>query len=227
MNGGRIKPSRLITVGAGAAVLYAAVLRRAILSWGATTEEATGELPGDGLLPDADGLSTRAIWIAAAPADVWPWIAQMGPTPRGGAYTYDWIENLLGLDMHSVDHVLPGFQNPAAGETIGFGRNRMRLELVQTGQSLAWRSEDGNWVWAFVLRPYAGGTRLISRNRFRLPTVASRLGMLPMEPASLVMERRMLVGIKRRAERLASSADGQQHRGRPFRRDLSTAVGGG
>jgi len=46
-------------------------------------------------------------------------------------------------------------------------------------------------------------TRLISRNRFRLPTVPARLGMLPMEPASLVTEHRMLRGIKQRAERLA------------------------
>jgi hypothetical protein len=62
---------------------------------------------GDELLEDADGVSTRAITIDAPAASVWPWLAQMGPSPRGGAYTYDWIENLLGLDMHSVDRVLP------------------------------------------------------------------------------------------------------------------------
>jgi hypothetical protein len=218
---------RRAAVGVGLAILYATVLRRVILTWGATAEEATGELPGDGLLPSPDGVSTRAIWIAAAPADVWPWIAQLGPTPRGGAYTYDWIENLLGLDMHSVDHVLPGFQNPAVGETIGLGRNRMRLELVQSGQSLAWRSEDGNWVWTFVLRPYARGTRLISRNRFRLPSAAARIGMVPMEPASLIMERKMLLGIKRRAERLASSANGRPGQEHPAGRPVSTPVGAG
>src|SRR6202007_2696458 len=111
------------------------------------------------------------------PNIVCPWIAKMGPAPRGGAYTYDWIENLLGLNMHSVDHVLPEFQHPQVGDTIGFGANRMRLERVEPGQVLAWRSEDGNWVWTFVLRQQNGMTRLISRNRFRLPTLVARIGM--------------------------------------------------
>jgi hypothetical protein len=132
----------------------------------------------------------------------------MGPSPRGGAYTYDWIENLLGLDMHSADRVLPEFQHPEVGETIGFGSNRMRLERVEPHNVLAWRSEDGNWVWVFVLRETGGTTRLISRNRFRLPTLVSRIGMLPMEPGSLVMERKMLLGIKQRAEQLASATAG-------------------
>ena len=89
--------------------------------------------------------------IDAPAAAVWPWLAQMGPSPRGGAYTYDWIENLLGLDMHSADRVLPEFQHPQVGDTIGFGANRMRLERVEPEHVLAWRSEDGNWVWTFVL----------------------------------------------------------------------------
>lgn len=70
---------------------------------------------------------------------------------------------------------------------------------------LSWRAEGGNWVWTFVLREHDGTTRLISRNRFRLRTLSSRTGMLPMEPASLVMERKMLLGLKDRAERLASA----------------------
>jgi hypothetical protein len=131
----------------------------------------------------------------------------MGPSPRGGAYTYDWIENLLGLDMHSADRVLPEFQHPEVGDTIGYGANRMRVERVEPQNVLAWRSEDGNWVWTFVLEEQDGRTRLISRNRFRLPTLVARLGMLPMEPASLVMERKMLRGIKQRAERLAATGD--------------------
>jgi hypothetical protein len=179
--------------------------RRAVLTYGATPEEAAARLPGDELLEDADGVSTRAISIDAPAAAVWPWLAQMGPAPRGGAYTYDWIENLLGLNMHSADHVLPDFQHPAVGDTIGFGRNRMRLERVEPREVLAWRSEDGNWVWTFVLGERGGRTRLISRNRFRLPTLRVRLGMLPMEQASLVMERKMLRGIRDRAQRLAAA----------------------
>jgi hypothetical protein len=183
--------------------LYARLLRRPVLHWGATAEEAAARLPGDELLEDADGVATRAIEIDAPPAAVWPWIAQMGPAPRGGAYTYDWIENLLGLDMHSVDRVLPEFQSPQVGDVLGYGTNRMRVERVEPERVLAWRSEDGNWVWTFILSGDNGSTRLVSRNRFRLPTLAARIGMLPLEPASLVMERKMLHGIKERAERLA------------------------
>jgi hypothetical protein len=187
-------------------VLYPLALRRRILTWGASDAEAAARLPGDELLEDADGVATRAISIEAPVDAVWPWLAQMGPAPRGGAYTNDWIENLLGLDMHSADRVLPELQHPKAGDTIGFGKNRLRLEVVEPGQVLAWRSEDGNWVWTFVLREHDGKTRLISRNRFRLPTLTARIGMLPMEPASLLMERKMLRGIKERAERLATTA---------------------
>jgi hypothetical protein len=180
---------------------YARFARPRILRWGATAEEAAARLPGDELLEDADGVATRAISIDAPAAAVWPWIAQIGPSPRGGAYTYDWIENLLGLDMHSADRILPEYQHPQLGDTIGYGSNVMRLERIDDGRVLAWRSQDGNWVWTFVLEERDGRTRLISRNRFRLPTLAARLGMLPMEPGSLVMERKMLLGIKERAER--------------------------
>jgi hypothetical protein len=186
-----------------AAMLYRLLLRRPILNWGATDAEANARLPGDELLEDADGVATRAITIDAPASAVWPWIAQMGPAPRGGAYTYDWIENLLGLHMHSVARVLPEFQHPQIGDTIGYGPNRMRLERVEPERVLAWRSEDGNWVWVFSLDERDGSTRLVSRNRFRLPTLASRVGMLPMEAASLVMERKMLHGIKQRAEQLS------------------------
>jgi hypothetical protein len=199
-----MKPARIALVLAALGLLYARLLRRPILRWGATEEEAASRLPGDELLEDADGVATRAIDIAAPPSAVWPWIAQMGPAPRGGAYTYDWIENLLGLDMHSAEEVLPEFQHPEVGDVLGYGTNRMRVERVEPERVLAWRTEDGNWVWTFVLSGHDGTTRLISRNRFRLPTLVARVGMLPMEPASLVMERKMLRGIKERAERFAA-----------------------
>jgi hypothetical protein len=187
-----------------AAMFYRLLLRRPILNWGATDAEADARLPGDELLEEADGVATRAITIDAPASAVWPWIAQIGPSPRGGAYTYDWIENLLGLDMHSADRVLPEYQHPQVGDTLGYGKNRMHFERVEPQRVLATRSEDGNWVWTFVLDEQDGRTRLISRNRFRLPTLTAKIGMVPMEPASLVMERKMLRGIKRRAERLAT-----------------------
>jgi hypothetical protein len=110
---------------AGLAFFYRTLLRGPILTWGATAEEAETRLPGDELLEDADGVATRAITIDAPPSAVWPWIAQMGPSPRGGAYTYDWIENLLGLDMHSADEVLPEYQHPEVGDGFGYGPNEM------------------------------------------------------------------------------------------------------
>ena len=127
----------------------------------------------------------------------------MGPSPRGGAYTYDWIENLLGLNMHSADQVLGEYQHPEIGDTLGYGTNRMRFERIEPEHVLATRSQDGNWVWSFILSEHDGKTRLISRNRFRLPSLTAKISMIPMEPASLVMERKMLRGIKRRAEHLA------------------------
>jgi hypothetical protein len=199
---------RVLSIGVLALLLagaYARFARRPIMAWGARPDEASGRLPGDEMLEDADGVATRAIDIDAPPDAVWPWLAQMGPEPRGGAYTYDWIENLLGLEMRSADRVLPEFQDPRPGDTIAYGRNRMRLERVDPEHVLAWRSEDGNWVWTFVLEPRNGSTRLVSRNRYRLPTLGARIGMLPMEPASLVMERKLLRGIKERAERLAAT----------------------
>ena len=180
----------------GAALLYRKLLRRPILTWGATQEEAAARLPGDELLEDAAGVATRAITIDTPASAVWPWIAQMGPLPRGGAYTYDWIENLLGLNMHSAVSVLPEYQHPKVGEGFGYGANRMSFKIVEPEHVLASQSADSNWVWSFILDERDGRTRLLSRNRFRLPRLLNRIGMIPMEPGSLVMERKMLHGIK-------------------------------
>jgi hypothetical protein len=196
---------------AGAVFLYRRFLRQPIFTWGATADEASARLPGDELLEDADGVATRAVTIDAPRSAVWPWIAQMGPSPRGGAYTYDWIENLLGLNMHSADRVIPEFQHPKLGDGFGFGANRMGYAIVQPEHVLAMRSADGNWVWTFILQEQDGKTRLISRNRFRLPKLKDKLGMIPMEPGSLIMERKMLHGIKQRAERLAAEQKGTTH----------------
>ncbi len=210
----RTRPSTIV-LAASLAAAYQLLLRGRILTWGATPSEAASRLAGDELLEGADCVATRAIGIDAPPAAVWPWLAQMGPSPRGGAYTYDWIENLLGLDMHSVDRVLPEYQAPRVGDMIAFGSSRMRLERVDPHRAIAWRSTDGNWVWTFVITQQpGGGSRLISRNSYRLPTIAGRIGMVPMEPASLVMERKMLLGIKRRAEDLASTT-GEPAAGEP------------
>lgn len=109
--------------------------------------------------------------------------------------------------MHSVDRVLTEYQDPRIGDGFGYGANRMSFAIVEPGRVLAVRSADGNWIWTFIIESRGGTTRLISRNRFRLPRARDRIGMIPMEAASLIMERKMLRGIKRRAERLAAEQE--------------------
>jgi hypothetical protein len=143
------------------------------------------------------------------PSSVWPWLVQMGPG-RGGAYTYDWIENILGLGMHSADEILPPYQDLKVGDAqrLGIRGPLLRVAQLEPERSLVLRSDDGNWVWAFSLVPAGMGSRLISRNRIATKS-ASRLtralNTYVMEPGSLIMERKMLLGIKQRAERLAKA----------------------
>jgi hypothetical protein len=204
---------RLVALGALAAFaatterLYRRYLRDRVLTWGATTGEARQRLPGDDLLDPADIVATRVIRIDARPSAIWPWLVQMGPG-RAGAYTYDWIENLFGLNMHSADRIHPEWQELSVGDVLRSREDRpgMRVEILEPERILSNRSEAGDWVWTFALVPENGSTRLISRNRIAMKgaTAGQRFGMLVMEPGSLVMERKMLLGIKQRAERLAA-----------------------
>ena len=195
----------------GGAVAYPLFFRRWCLTWGATAEEASRKLPGDELLPEASIVSTRAVTIDAPSAAVWPWLVQMG-SGRGGAYTYDWIENLLGLHMHSASQILPQFQDLKVGDELPLSPAGpvMRVEVCDPERTLAVRSVDGNWAWIFALAAEAGRTRLISRNRIATPgarTPVRLFNLLVMEPGSLIMERKMLLGIKQRAEALARDVD--------------------
>lgn len=204
-------PARILitVVGVAAAAaaidrLYRRFLRDWVLTWGATADEAARPLPGDDLLGAADIVATRAIGIEAPPSAIWPWLVQMGPG-RAGAYTYDWIENLFGLNMHSAEQIHAEWQNLEVGDVLRSREDRpgMRVEILDPERTLSNRSEAGDWVWTFVLAPENGSTRLISRNRIAMKgvTAGQRMGMLVMEPGSLVMERKMLLGIKQRAER--------------------------
>jgi hypothetical protein len=200
--------------GAGAAVtigpaVYLLFFRRWCLTWGARDDEGAAKLPGDELLPDAGLVTTRALTIDAPPSAIWPWLVQMG-SGRGGAYTYDWIENLLGLNMHSASEILPQYQHLQVGDELpmGPGRPGMTVEVLDPPRTLAVRVADQNWVWIFALVPEGESTRLISRNRIAtsaLSPVGRLFYTVFMEPGSLVMERKMLLGIKQRAERTASA----------------------
>src|SRR5664279_5588585 len=115
------------------------LLRARTLRWGATDTEARGELPGDDLVPDPGLTSTRAITIAAAAADVWPWIVQLGQG-RGGFYSYDALENLVGCQIHSADHVVPEWQSIAVGDEIRLHpEGGLMVALVDPGRALVLR----------------------------------------------------------------------------------------
>jgi hypothetical protein len=106
-------------------------------SWGSTIEEFQRPLPGDDLIPNAKLEATHSITIQTAANEVWPWLVQIGQG-RGGFYSYDWIENLMGLDIHSSDKILPEFQDIQVGEKVplapdGFG---FPVALVQTQRLL-------------------------------------------------------------------------------------------
>ena len=194
---------------AAAWAAYPVLWCKRCLTWGATADEVSGRMPGDDLMPDPDMQTTRAITIEAPPGAIWPWLVQMG-SGRGGAYTYDWIENLFALNMHSANEILPEFQDLKVGDALPLGSKapRLRVEVLDPDRALVVRSEDGNWVWAFGLYPDGKHTRLVSRNRIKTPgaSAPARLAYtVVMEPGSLVMERKMLLGIKQRAERLAAA----------------------
>ncbi|RDI55292.1 hypothetical protein [Nocardia mexicana] len=195
---------------AGLAFGYRLFARTRCLTWGATGEEIARVMPGDDLLPDTDILATRAITVAAGPEAIWPWLVQFGPG-RGGAYSYDWIDRLLGLDMHSADTILPQFQHIAVGDGFALGASGPRMQVVHVDpeRALVFRSDDHNWVWSFGLYPFPGGTRLVSRNRIATPGaswMARLFNLFLLEPGSLVMERKMLRGLEKRAARSSVEA---------------------
>ena len=207
-----MKSFRSVAAVAGVALAallgYLKFVRTHVLNWGATGEEVLASLPGDDILTDTALQTTRAVTVCAVPAAVWPWLVQMGPRPRAGVYTYDWVERLLGIDIENGDRVLPEYQHLDIGEFLPLSpgkENGLTVRQVEEGHALVLQWTPARSTWAFVIVPREdGSSRLISRNR--IPGSGARfwLGMvLAMEPGSLVMERKMLLGIKRRAESLA------------------------
>jgi hypothetical protein len=190
---------------AGSTALYLKYGRRQVLTWGASQAETEMQLPGDEVLQQAAIQTTRAITITAAPRFIWPWLLQMGPKPRAGVYTYDWIERLLGLDIENSDRILPEFQHLETGDYIGLSpKQGLRVLEVQPERALVLQWEPAKSTWTFALEPQGQQTRLLSRNRISGSGVGFWLSMVAfMEPGSLIMERKMLQGIKARAEKLA------------------------
>jgi hypothetical protein len=143
-----------LIAGAGALV-YFRFLRDWHLHWGATADEVNGEVAGDELMPDPDLVATRVVEVDAPPSAIWPWLVQMGPG-RGGAYTYDWIERRLGIDIRNTDRIIPELQNLQVGDEIAMPGYAMRVERLDPERAMVVRSSNHAWVWSFELRPANG-----------------------------------------------------------------------
>jgi hypothetical protein len=175
------------------------------LRWGATNDEVCGPMPGDDLVPKASLNATRAITIDAPPQLVWPWIVQMGYR-RAGFYTYALLDN-AGFD--SADRILEQYQPPTLGDWMPMAKKvnettAFKVRTFALHQWLLWEKPDSTWAWKLI--PLDGGrTRLISRLKARYAWQrpgSAILTLVLLEFGDFPMMRRVLRGIKVRAERL-------------------------
>ena len=196
------------------AALYWFPVRRWMSRWGATPADLARVMAGDSLLPDPMYSATTAITVNAAPEHIWPWLVQIG-YQRGGLYSYDWLDRLFGyLDRPSATRILPEFQNLAVGDTIPIGHGPgWPVAVVEPRKALVldMRHLPGfDWVWQFGLYPIdETRTQLVSRSCVRTGTIWARLLTYAIEPPGFLMTRRMLLGLKHRAEALRSPSTGE------------------
>lgn len=215
------KLSNRITFFGGFLAAYVGLIRPWISRWNATDDELLKTQPGDEIIPHPLLNTTRSVLIQAPAEKVWPWVLQIG-YGRGGFYSYDQLERAAGLEgLRSATRIDPALQKLKQGDTIHISpvtpmtvevlkRNRaMVLHVLMspfTAQPLDPRNPPQpwmDWTWSFLITPlneYA--CRLASRVRavyapyFLLwPLVA-----LGIEPAAFIMDRKMLLTIKERAE---------------------------
>jgi hypothetical protein len=193
------------------AALYWFPIRRWMGRWGTTPSDLSRVMAGDGLIGDPTYSGTMAVIVNARPDDIWPWLVQMG-YQRGGLYSYDWLDRLFGfLDRPSATCILPEFQHLAIGDEIPLGRGPgWPVAVMEARRALVldMRNMGGiDWVWQFGLYPIdEKRTRLVSRSRVRSRTVWAWLLTSAIEPAGFIMTRRMLLGLKQRAEGLAAAS---------------------
>ena len=202
-----------------AIVVAAAVLRRRQLRWGATAAEITEPRPGDELVPDPDLTADRAIMIHAGIDDVWPWIVQLGQG-RGGFYSYDALENLVGCDIHSALEINPDWQHLDVGDAVRLAPElALNVAVAKPPRTLVLRGgvmpgttvAPYDFTWTFDLSPVsAATTRLVVRERYAYTRWWARLMVEPLTVVSFLMSRRMLHGIRDRAERI--SHEGERNR---------------
>jgi hypothetical protein len=193
------------TAGVGFLAVYLRFVRPWALRWGATEEEAVRSLPGDELVTKADYVATRAITIHAPPQEVWPWLVQIG-SGRAGWYTYDRIDN---AGVPSATEIIPELQQLQAGDLIPMVAGKdigLRVKELEPHRRMLWWDEQGEYTWEWLLEPIdQQTTRLLNRLRVtRHPWTRKMLYELVAANGDVVMQRKLLRGIKQRAERLAA-----------------------
>ncbi|MCA9881820.1 MAG: hypothetical protein KC708_02570 [Anaerolineae bacterium] len=200
-----------------ATIIYIFYARRLFYTWGATDAEVKSKLPGDEIIAKAQGQSTRAITIHAPAASIWQWLIQIGQG-RGGFFSYDWLENLFGLDIHTLDHIVPDLQHLDVGDQIKFGKNGpiYKVALVEPDEALVLRVPDQKTLeyadpksanyydatWGFFLHPVdKQTTRLIIRGRGAAKTWGGKFANIIASHVSCIMEDRMMRRVKKLAEK--------------------------
>ncbi|MEI8332968.1 MAG: SRPBCC family protein [Chloroflexota bacterium] len=206
----------------GVAFCYDRRLRPLFRRWGATDAEIGAAMPGDEVVADPQWSVTYAVTVDAPRADVWPWLVQLG-IGRAGFYSYDRLERRIGLDIHSVELIVPELQGLKVGDAVPFGAFEIPVAGLEPEKLLLLEAADdgseasiGSGSFCFqLLEEPDGGTRLVVRGRARFrdwdldsaSRSAAGLRQLPMilgfEPGSFILFRRMLLGIRERAERTA------------------------
>jgi hypothetical protein len=205
--------ARLLLDTLSAVPIWAAspLLRPWHMRWGTAHAEVSGPMPGDDIVPRARFNATRAISIARPQQDVWPWIVQLGYR-RAGFYTYDLVDN---AGERSADRIIDAYQDVKVGDLIPMFHEShglaiaYRVDSFQVNDWMLWvhrphEDDPPDSTWSWRLTPLPGGaTRLVTRMkqdyRWRTPRLAT-FNLILMEFGDFAMERRMLKGIKARAE---------------------------
>jgi hypothetical protein len=199
---------RLRSLAASAVAAYVLAGRRWQLRWGASSREVDARLPGDDLVENPHLVATRAITIRARPVDVWPWVVQLGQN-RGGFYSYDVLENLVGCRIHSADRIVPAWQDVTVGDPVHLAPevaltaaivDPPHAFVLSGGVPMGETAPPYDFSWSFVLEGRNSATRLIVRERYGYTRWWTPLLVEPVEAVSFLMHQKMLRGIRDRAE---------------------------